>query len=268
MRKISVVCLAVVFMFVFALSLSARAFKSQSIGGATGLIATPTGHVGWEDSDLAFDLGYHYIEDKDNFDNNTSIPKFSFTLFKKFEIGGTYDMQPDDADDKNNKDALLHGKFQFHDGGGKSAVAIGGNYQMLEDSDIGYKAYQAYLAASYSGTFISDMSAETTIVIGKHWGDRKVVNKKDIDFSMGFDLDLLPSVFHGYVHWINDFSNYSYSKQAYGSNTDYRGSFNTGARISLMPGESRIKLNIDAILTDAFDANRGFTIGGTFGMAL
>ena len=87
---------------------------------------------------------------------------------------------------------------------------------------------------------------------------------------MGFDLNLFPKIFSGYIHWINDFSNFSYSAQAYGADAGSRGVFNSGIRIDLasIPAFSKYKFAIDAIVTDALDANRAFSLGVAFGAPL
>ncbi|HNX59873.1 MAG TPA: hypothetical protein PKK43_12290, partial [Spirochaetota bacterium] len=90
----------------------------------------------------------------------------------------------------------------------------------------------------------------------------------NIDFSMGFDLDMFPSIFKGYVHWISDFGNYSYSYEPVGADSWYRGAFNTGARIAIFKDMNRFKLNLDALLLDALDKDRGWAVGLTFGAAL
>ncbi len=234
-------------------ALFARAFKSPSFGGTTGLISTPTANTGWEDANIGLDLGFVYISEGGGY----YIPKASLQLFGKWEIGAAYDIQ----DPKDSNDILLHTKFRFYGSGG-SALAIGGNFQMLEENGDSENVGQIYLAATYSGNFLS-MPAETSLVIGKSFGSP--VGDDDIDFSMGFDLDLIPSIFKGYLHWINDFSNYSYSYNAAGANTQ-RGIFNTGARIAVLR-TSKYKFNIDAILCDALDSNREFALGAAFGLA-
>ena len=84
---------------------------------------------------------------------------------------------------------------------------------------------------------------------------------------MGFDLLLFPEIFQGYVHWVNDFANFSYSWNAIGSNPVDRGAFNSGIRIDLAanPNLSRFKFVIDAILTDALDDNRTLALGVAVG---
>ena len=123
---------------------------------------------------------------------------------------------------------------------------------------------QIYLAATYPGDFFN-MPAETTVVVGKTFIED--ADNDNIDFGMGFDLNLFPKIFSGYIHWINDFSNFSYSAQAYGADAGARGVFNSGIRIDLasIPAFSKYKFAIDAIVTDALDANRAFSLGVAFG---
>ncbi|MCL1833138.1 MAG: hypothetical protein FWG49_01425, partial [Leptospirales bacterium] len=90
---------------------------------------------------------------------------------------------------------------------------------------------------------------------------------KNVDLSMGFDLDLLPQYLKHYVHWINDFSNYSYSTEPGGADAYERGCFNTGIRIAALK-EKRYKLNFDIIMTDALDHNRDWALGVVFGLSL
>jgi hypothetical protein len=121
---------------------------------------------------------------------------------------------------------------------------------------------------TYAGTFLG-MPAESTIVVGKTMGDDDKyyqADDKNIDFSMGFDLDFLPQFLKGYVHWISDFSNYSYSVDPMGANAMARGCFNTGFRIAPLR-DSRYKLNIDVLMTDALDENRSWTVGVAGGLS-
>jgi hypothetical protein len=235
----------------------AESFSASGFGGSTGLISTPTAKVGWN-TDLAIDFSYHYIDDDER---ESFIPGISFTLFKRVELGITFDLQ-----DERGDDIILHGKFNFYHAG-SSALAIGGNYQNIKYMEAGdSETYsQLYLAATYSGNFLS-MPALTTIVFGKTWGD--YVPDENMDFSMGFDLILLPELFKGYIHWINDFANYSYSIQPTGTNSYERGCFNTGIRIVLLK-DSRFKMNVDVILTDFFDeSGRSLALGASFGIPI
>ncbi len=250
---------AMIIMFLAAVSfLSAQTAKGMSLNGSTGLISIPSARIGWEKSaDFGIDAGYHAIM----VDSETNhITKVSVSLFKISEIAFAYDSQYD----SNNSDKLINGKIQLPVKS-SSAVAVGFNYQMLQFAGKDENVNQLYLATTYPGDFFK-MPAETTITIGKTFGD--AAPEDNIDFGMGFDLLLFPETFKGYIHWINDFANYSYSMDALGSNAGYRGSFNTGIRIDMSTIEalSKYKFVIDAFITDALDKNRAFSIGGSFGL--
>ncbi|TVR92939.1 MAG: hypothetical protein EA428_02980 [Spirochaetaceae bacterium] len=237
--------------------LAAQSLKGMSLNGATGLMSIPSGRIGWEHSaDLGFDLGYHAIFD----DGDTAhIPKASLSLFKLAEVSFAYDTNTGD----DNEDILIGGKIQLPTG--RTAVAVGGNVHARQRNDNSRNSQQVYLAATYPGSFFG-MPAETTMVVGKTFGDDGP-GEEAIDFGMGFDLQLFPDVFQGYVHWINDFGNFSYSLDAVGANARDRGVFNTGIRIDIAanPALSRYKFVIDAMLTDALDENRAFALGLAFG---
>ncbi len=254
--------IAIISLLVFALSafsVSAQSVKGMSLNGATGLITIPTAKIGWEKSEFGLDGGYHAIFDDPE---STNIIKASVSMFKYLEIAAAYDTQ----EDSDNSDMLFNIKAQLPVKG-SSAVAVGANYQSLKMYDQDETATQVYLSATYPGTFFK-LPAETTVTVGKTFGD--IAEDDNIDFGMGFDLLLFPSVFKNYVHWINDFSNFSYSLNAYGANAGYRGAFNTGIRIDMasIPSLAKYKFVIDAIITDALDANRAFALGGTFGTSL
>lgn len=239
--------------------LFAAPLKGMSLNGATGLISIPTGRIGWErTADIGLDFGYHAIID----DETVNIPKMTVSLFKFAEIGFAYDMADHQED---SEDLLLHGKVQLPIKGA-SAVAIGGNHQLLQTNDEDDPTVtQLYIAATYPGNFF-DMPAETTVVVGKSFVEDQ--DNENIDFGMGFDLLLFPDIFQGYIHWINDFSNFSYSAQAYGANAGYRGVFNSGIRVDLasIPAFAKYKFAVDAIMTDALDENRAFSLGIAFGL--
>lgn len=237
----------------------AKPFKSPSLGGATGLMSMPTAHVGWAgSSNIGLDIGWHYVDgEHGGSDDGTHIPKVNVTIMGKVELGVAYDTQTED-----NEDILFHGKFQFY-GEGQSALAVGGNYQNIQWAGTRHDYYQLYLAATYTGNFIS-MPAETSLVIGKTFGDEPYANDDNIDFAMGFDLDLAPGIFKHYIHWINDFSNFSYSVNPYGAGV-HRGIFNTGIRIAALRDGS-LKLNFDVMLLDALDDNRDWAAGVCFGL--
>ncbi len=249
----------VVLILLIAPSVSAQSLKGMSLNGATGLIGIPSGRVGWErTADLGFDLGYHWIQDDDE---SAHIPKASISLFQLAEFSFAYDTNRGD----DEEDWIFGGKFQLPTSG--TAVALGANLQSIQNGGDTETAQQIYLAATYPGTFFR-MPAETTFVVGKTFGDApQVPEDESIDFGMGFDLVLFPEIFQGYIHWINDFSNFSYSVDAVGAEAGIRGAFNTGIRIDLAanPNLSRFKFVIDAMVTDALDDNRTLGLGVAFG---
>ncbi|SIQ92842.1 hypothetical protein SAMN05920897_11861 [Alkalispirochaeta americana] len=260
MKKRITLALAASLLVLAAGSLSGQSLKGMSLNGSTGLIGIPTGRVGWEhSSDLGFDLGHHTIFDDDH---TAYINKASLSLFRLAEIAFAYDTNRG----SDNEDMIISGKLQLPTQG--TAVAIGGNVQLLQINGEDETVQQIYLAATYPGQFFN-MPAETTVVVGKSFGDMGP-GSEAIDFGMGFDLVLFPDIFQGFVHWVNDFSNFSYSWHAVGPNAQDRGAFNTGIRIDLAsyPALSRYKLVIDAMMTDALDDNRAFALGIVFGAPL
>lgn len=236
-----------------------QSLKGMSLNGSTGLMSIPSGRIGWEHSaNLGFDLGYHAVFD----DGDTAhIPKASLSLFKLAEISFAYDTH------RTSDDSAMVIGAKIGLPTGRTAIAIGGNVQLLEVRGNDENTQQVYLAATYPGTFFG-MPAETTMVVGKSFGDfGPGTRDEDIDFGMGFDLQLFPDIFQGYVHWINDFANFSYSSYPVGADAASRGVFNTGIRIDIAanPALSRYKFVIDAMLTDALDDNRAFALGLAFG---
>jgi hypothetical protein len=262
-RKLIITAVILTVMTLSATPLFSQSMKGLSIGGTTGLITTPTGRIAWEESsDLGLDLGYHFSTDR-GFGENENLINVAVSMFKKLEAGLTFDSQSgDDA-----SDLILFGKFQiFNDG--QSGMAVGANLQLLDfSSDITDRTLsQIYLASTYSGDFM-EIPASTTIVFGKTIDIEDGLNDR-IDFSMGFDMALFPQVFNGYVRWISEFANYSYSADSRITNANARGAFNSGLRIHILGG-SAYKLVIDATLMDLFDEGIDkFAIGGSFGFSL
>jgi hypothetical protein len=254
--------------------LFAMAFSSPTIGGPTGVLTTPNAQIGWDGNDFALDGGFHYV--KDDAGNVSRTPKINLSLFKCLELGFVDDMQAIKGSTTDDDDLIFHAKFRFYPlrTAGSSSLAIGYKRFMLNYDDVEpYKRtnQQVYLVATYGGNFFN-MPAETSLVFGKHWGKGPDGNpdyyKDLIDFSMSFDLDLFPSVFAGYVHSISEFANYSYSPEAIGADTYFRGAFNTGVRIAALKGMNRFKLNFDVLWLDVFDANRCWGAGVIFGVAI
>ncbi len=264
-------CVLSLCVFAFGNNAHAVAFRSPSLGGATGLIMTPTARTGWEGANLGLDLGMGYT----GLGDDSWLPKATLQLFDRWELGAMYELLGEDGDnDQEQNDLYLHTKFRIFpwSGSSNSALAIGVNYQSLKYNDESYTAYQFYLAATYSGDFFG-MPAETTIVFGKTLGDDEVVADDNWDFSMGFDLDLFPKVFQHYVHWINDFSNYTYTVDPLRNVSGYRGCFNTGIRIAAFKGHRKYKLNFDVLVLDVLDdpdysPGRELAAAVTFGLAI
>jgi len=262
MKKISLLLL-IGFLLV-AVSASANTpVRSQSLNGATGLISTPTAHTGWDNSAFGLDLGVSYLNSDDHH-TDTMIFKGTIQLIKGLEVGAAWDNQ----EGKKDRDILAHAKFRFHQDK-STALAIGGNYQHLKSPWRGpdnesWHAEQIYLAATYNAQFFG-LPSETTIVVGKSFGSHKY-GKNNIDFSMGFELDLLPSILGGRIRWITDFANYSYSADPVSVNAAWRGVFNTGARVAILK-DSNLKLNLDFIFTDLLDRNRDWGATVCFGVA-
>jgi len=245
----------------------------MSLSGATGLYAIPTGRVGWDrsgNSPFGFDLGYHAIIDDGV---AAHIPKIALSLFHFLELSAAIDFQPDEHvtnpwfGPRNGHDFIGGIKIQLPLA--RTALALGGKYQSLnlDRNNLRNSAGQIYIAATYAGHFF-DMPAETTIVIGRSFREGRPTH--DIDFGMGFDILLFPSAFGNLIHWITDFANFSYSADPFRANAWIRGVLNTGFRLNLstIPNFSRLRFMADIMMIDAFDRNRAFSIGMTFGVPI
>jgi hypothetical protein len=258
---------------VSGLSAQTSSLKGMSLNGATGLYSIPTGRIGWEkSSDLGLDLGYHMIID----DKVTHIPKISLSLFKWVELSGAFDVQPNNVYYSGSNSTDFIGGLKVQLPVTATAIALGGNIQALNlgsDDPIRYNAGQIYVAVTYSGKFF-DMSAETTVVLGKTFTENN--SNSNIDFGMGFDLLFLPKVFQNYFHWVTDFANFSYSVEPIGADASFRGVLNTGVRIDLasIPALSKFKFVVDVMATDILDdgssymRGRSFSLGVVFGIPI
>lgn len=263
-KKIITLCIV---MAAFIPVLSAQSLKGMGFNGTTGLYNVPSGRIAWErSSNLGLDFGYHGIIN----DGIANIPKFNVSLFKWVEINGTLDIQSPDYRNDTWVNGLIGLKVQLPIE--VTAVALGGNIQFFDPDRVGVGtnkdlAGQIYAAVSYSGDFFN-MPAETTMMIGTTI--REGVSGASIDFGMGFDLILLPNVFQNYIHWITDFSNFSYSAYPWGLSTDHRGCLNTGIRIdlSMIPVFNTFKFVIDIVAADILDDSRSFAFGIVFGIPL
>jgi hypothetical protein len=271
---------------VFAPALAAQSPNSASLNGSTGLYTVPTGRIGWSNTNLGLDFGYRaIIADANgayvggNGYRMNHLGFFSASLFKWAELGLAFDFQPpynypgDDND--SNSDLLFNFKIQLPTK--ITAFALGGNFQAINigNDSLYYSAVQIYAATTYSGTFFT-MPAETTVTLGKTFafGDHDSYypgHDWDFDFGMGFDLNLFPNALKGVVHWLIDYSNFSYSADPWGAAPWYRGTLNTGFRFDLaaLPALSKYKLTIDVLMTDLFDQHsRFFSFGLSFGVPI
>jgi hypothetical protein len=255
--------LAAVFLAgVFVLPGAAQPVRAMGLNGATGLFGIPTGRIAWEqEADLGVDTGGGY-----NLIQKNAMIRGAVNLFKWVELSTAFDFQPPLQGGRglDNMDALFGVKMQFP--WEAAALALGGNMQILNCHPAATGVVgQVYTAITYSGVFFT-MPAETTAVLG-YTIRRETAG--DIDYGMGFDLLLWPDVFQGCIHWIVDFSNFSYSAQPLGADAYYRGCLNTGFRINIgaVPALDRMKFSVDIIITDAFDQDRSFVLGAMLGWA-
>ncbi|MCL2374446.1 MAG: hypothetical protein FWC65_04305 [Treponema sp.] len=263
MKFIRFFCIAFIFAGLAAAGLPAQSATAMSLSGATGLYSIPSGRIGWErggGSAFGIDFGYHTIMADGN---ATSIPKISATLFNTVELSGAFDIRPEEG---RGNDFIGGAKVQLPLR--RTSLALGAVYQSINIGEHHeHFAWQMYVAATYSGAFF-DMPAQTTVVIGRTF--RENHSNTNIDFGMGFDLLLLPNIFENLVHWITEFANFSYSVAPFQADAWYRGIVNTGVRLNLasIPAFSRFRFAADIMLVDAFDHNRAFSFGMTFGIPL
>jgi hypothetical protein len=236
-----------------------KSLNGMSLSGAAGLYAVPSGRIGWDQrADVGLELGTSY-----NFFSQNPIARAGLSLFNWVEITGAVDFQPK-SQDKSNTDGILGLKLQLP--ASKTAVALGGNVQFLTSLDHHSTAGLLYVAVSYGGEFFA-WPAETSMALGYTFLEG---GNDNIDFGMGFDMILIPDVFKNFVHWVVDFSNFSYSVQALGANAWSRGCLNTGFRIdiSALPALKNYKFVFDLMLLDILDSGRSIGLGFSFGLPL
>jgi hypothetical protein len=258
-KKLSGFLFLFLILFISNLPAQESSALSMSLNGATGLYTVPSGNLGWEGkSKVGIDAGGSY-----NFFSNNGIAKIGLSLFNWVELSGALDIQPRE-DDTNNIDGIIGAKIRLPTK--RTAISIGGNLQLLNHRDQFSSAGQIYTAATYSGEFFT-WPASTSLAIGYTIHEE---NKDNIDFGMGFDLVLFPSVFGRIVHWIIDYSNFSYSIQALGDDAWYRGCLNTGLRLDLsaIPALSKFKLVFDLAMLDIFDHERTVSMGLVVGVPI
>jgi len=284
MKKIITLTCLLTFVFIFIQSIQAQSqktdagFRGQSLNGATGLFTLPSGRIGWEKpSSVALDFGYRALINNDN--GVAHIPTVTVSLFGWVEISSAFDIQPDNYFGKND-DLLLGFKIRLPVNA-STAIALGGNFQLINiDNNNGYNkytAYQPYIAVTFPGNFFK-VPAETTIILGKtFYLDSNHKNNSNIDFGMGFDVILFPGHLGNLIHGIIDFSNFSYSDNAWLNSgpsltsSVWRGLLNAGLRfdLSTIPELNKFKFLVDVIFNDLLDAgSRSLTAGVVFGLSV
>jgi hypothetical protein len=252
--------------FFFVPPAGAQSLKGMTVNGATGLFTLPSGRIGWEEAaDIGVDMGLNY-----DFIEMNPVVQVGISLFKWAELTAGVDFQPyvhtpgDDTRLLNNTDTILGVKIQLpvkH-----TAVALGGNVQfLLHDS---YRTGgQIYAASTYRGSFFN-WPVETSLALGYTFREDP---GSDIDFGIGFDVELFPGFLRHLVHWIVDYSNFSYSAEALGPDPFYRGDLSTGIRLdfSAIPLLDDFKLSLDIAAVDIMDKDhRSVRAGFLFGAPL
>ena len=263
MKNLRIGCIAL-FISIIGINILDAQVNGMSFNGSTGLFSVPSARIGWEGSNrFGPDMGYHAIITEGNVSH---IPKMSMSLFNTVEFHGAFDIQPDGyITNTNGSDLILGAKIQVPLA--STFIAFGGNYQRLNltNDNYSHNAGQIYIALSYPGQLFNS-PAETTVVLGKTFTDGDI--DSDIDFGMGFSLVVLPRHLGGFVIWVTDFSNFSYSVEPFGADAWYRGSINSGFRFdfSIVPIFRRLRFAVDILITDALDSNRGFSAGVVLGV--
>jgi hypothetical protein len=250
----------------FVPAAKAQSLKAMTANGATGLFTLPSGRIGWEEAaDIGLDAGLNY-----NFVGKNPIAQMGISLFKWVEITAGADFQPyvhtpgDSTLRFNNTDTILGMKLHFPIK--RNALALGGNVQfLLHDS---YSAAgQIYAASTYQGSFFN-WPVETSFALGYTFREDPDSN---INFGIGFDIELFPDFLRRLVHWIVDYSNFAYSAEALGTDPFYRGDLSTGIRLdfSAIPRLDDFKLSLDIVAVDIMDKDhRSGRVGFLFGAPL
>ena len=261
--------IVLLFILVTAFSLNAQTsqpLNAMSLNGATGIFVVPTARVAYSEDDMGFNVGYHtnLFKPGDNSAKVNHLLQVNFGFFRMLEVSGTFDIQPKNLGVSEPDDLIIGAKFQLPIG--SMPIALGANFQALNFNDDTYDhtAFQIYAAITYRSDLFG-WPADTTLVIGHTF--RENVNHSNIDFGMGFDLIIFPSVAGNFVHFLMDFANFSYSNDPWGADASSRGVLNTGLRLDLsqIPSLNRFTFALDVFLVDAFDSSRSFGIGVCFG---
>lgn len=262
MKKGSVLFLSA--MIALCVTVPAMAQKNTSAGtakglctnGLTGIITTPSARIAWESADIGLDVHYTFMQTP-----ATHVPSATISFFKMAEVAIASEISNSEW-----TNLFINGKFQVYKSGG-AALAVGANTEFYfpgGETSNAMNSASAFFIATYSGSFFN-MPAVTSMLLGWQFLelDRYASN---FNFSMGFEMTLLPSTFKNYVFWITDFGNYSYVlAPASGINAGSRGCFNTGLRFDILK-KGNMKLQIDVVGTDLLDEDRGILGSLVFGI--
>ncbi|GHV83479.1 hypothetical protein AGMMS50212_08190 [Spirochaetia bacterium] len=237
--------------------------KAMSFSGATGLFAIPTGRIGWEHAaNFGIDIGAAYdVTQKEPY------VKLAMSFVKWFEVSAIVGVPHITSSDAfaNNLDTVIGAKFHFPLT--RSALAVGGNLHLHREKiyhDDIRLAGQAYIAATYLGYFFG-MSAETSFAVGYTFNTEYTPG---LNIGLGFDIELAPNLFRHALHWIMDFSNFSYNNNHENTKNEFPGCLNTGLRVdlSVIPVLNKFKASIDLTGTNLLYKERSFVVSLLFGI--
>jgi len=277
MKKVFILLSALVIVLAAAFPLAAQeSLNAMSLNGATGIYVVPTARIGFPDTNMGLNFGYHtnYTKLAGSSIKQNHLLQANFSFLKIAEVSGTFDVQPDPPLHKNPNDLILGAKVQLPFG--SVPIALGANYQ---NHNLGAESYQRFWAFQFYGaiTYKAELfgwPADTTMVVGHTL--LKDSSHSNIDFGMGFDLIIFPKQLGSFLHFLIDFANFSYSADPWGADAWGRGVLNTGLRLDLskIPALNKFTFAVDAFLADAFDSSnfygsgRSFGAGVTFGLTL
>ncbi|MDR1375068.1 MAG: hypothetical protein LBJ24_08870 [Treponema sp.] len=263
---------------------------TMGLSGATSIYGLPTARVSWPGRDFGFNVGYHLTVANPDNDGDNDVKTAhnigaNFGFLKWAETNIAFDFQPDywTASNGDNHDLLIGVKVQLpFKNTSYPAVAVGGNLQFLNlggEDKGGQNEFasttQFYAAITYAASFFG-VPVETSAVLGKTFvmnsnsmlANGSTIGKTNIDFGMGLDMTIFPNTLQSFVHWLAEYSNFSYSNDPFAANHGIRGVMNTGVRVDLsrIPALDKFNATIDIMGTDLLDhKQRGFSLGLVFG---
>ena len=228
--------------------------EGTTLSGATGHIVTPSAGMLWPQADFTIASGYSLVASSGK---TAHIPFIQIGLFDQLELTGTFD-----AFD-GSYDLLTGVKWRFFDSGTTEA-ALGFVSQVIDVTEDRTYGGQVYAVSTFEGALF-DYPAMTSVLIGYTFADPL---ESDIDFSVGFDAPLLPSVFADHLRFVFDVGNVSYSMNPSG-NDENRGIVNAGLRVKPVSVTDRLRFSGHVYGLDLLDgADRSFAAGLSLQMHL